>query len=98
VIGARRGDLIWKLLEGSPREWIAFVFAFLGAVGVIWFIVTVASRQRDDEDPAATDHQMLTRIEDLRQQGDLSYEEYRSIKGQLIQRLETREGQQETDT
>ena len=60
--------------------------ALLIAVGV-WMLVRVRARFRDNEDPTAADHQMLMQISNLRRQGDLSEEEYRSIKGRLVERL-----------
>jgi uncharacterized membrane protein len=61
----------------------------LVAVGVgIAIIYWVRSRFREDSDPAASDHAMLSHLGELHREGDLSEEEYRSIKGLLIGRLD----------
>ena len=90
----RRGldAFFWKLLNGPGEdltELLAWSAAFLAALVVlIWAIVRVRSRYRDDDDPAAADRSMLLGLGDLRRRGDLSESEYRSIKGRLIHRLE----------
>lgn len=50
----------------------------------IWLVASIRSRYRGHEDPAAQSQQMLTHMRDLYRQGDLSEEEYRSIKGRLM--------------
>lgn len=50
-------------------------------------MIRIRSRYRDNEDPAAAEQQMLAQIRDLHRQGDLSEDEYRSIKGRLVKRL-----------
>lgn len=86
---ARQQDtLIWKLLEGSPREWFWFVCGLGGLVFVLWVFARFIAWMRDDEDTAAAEQMMLTEISELHRGGDLSDEEYRSIKGRLLERLE----------
>ena len=90
----RRGldSFLWNLLDSSGAdltELLGWTAAFLAAFGVlIWAVVRVRSRYRDDDDPAAVDRSMLLGLGDLRRRGDLSESEYRSIKGRLIHRLE----------
>lgn len=90
----RRGldSFFWKLLDSSGEdlaELFGWCAAFLAALVVlIWGIVRVRSLFRDDDDPAAVDHSMLLGLGDLHRQGDLSESEYRSIKSQLIQRMQ----------
>ena len=74
-----------KLLEDSYLE--VFVLIAVICIG-IWLIVWIRTRFRDREDPTETDQQMLIEIRDLHRQGDLSDEEFRSIKGRLVERLD----------
>ena len=50
-------------------------------------IARLTTTVTDDIDPAETDRQMLTAVNELHSQGELSEEEYRSIKGRLVTRL-----------
>lgn len=77
-----------KLLEGSPREWLWFLGGLAGLVVGLWLFSRLVAWMRDDEDPAAAEQMMLTEIGELHRDGDLSEEEYRSIKGRLLERLE----------
>jgi hypothetical protein len=54
----------------------------------VWLILWLRARYRGHEDPAAIDYQMLTQLGDLHREGALSEEEYRSIKGRLIKRID----------
>ncbi len=75
----------WELL----RELSLIALGIIVAVAIaIWLIVRIRARYRDNEDPAVVDHQMLTQMVDLHREGDLSDEEYRSIKGRLIERID----------
>jgi hypothetical protein len=42
----------------------------------------------DDEGSQEVDLRLLTQIADLKELGDLSEEEYRSIKGRLVNRID----------
>ena len=79
------GGGIGEFLRVSILEWV-LLFALLG--GLIWAITWMKSRYWGHEDPAAADHQMLSHLGELRRQGGLSEEEYRSIKGRLVERLD----------
>lgn len=65
---------------------------FAGLVVVLgiglWLVSWIRSRLADDEGSQAEDHRLLTQIADLKEQGDLSEEEYRSIKGRLVERID----------
>ena len=78
-------SLFLKLLEASLLEWIALIAAVAFAA---WLIFRIRARFRGGDDPAAADHGMLMQISELRRRGDLSEEEYRSIKGRLVERLD----------
>ena len=84
----RQDDVLWRLLDGSPLEWLWFAGG-VGCLGlVLWLFVRLAAWMRDDEDPEAAEQMMLSEIGDLHRDGDLSETEYRSIKGRLLERLE----------
>jgi hypothetical protein len=63
-----------------------------------WVVLRLRTRYRGGDDPAADAHAMLTQIGELRRQGGLSEEEYRSIKGRLTRRLEPPTGNQPPDS
>lgn len=81
-----------KDLNGLFQEFLDSSLTWLGLLIVlgigIWAITWIRSRLADDEGSPTEDHQLLTQIGDLRDQGDLTEEEYRSIKGRLVVRLE----------
>lgn len=84
---------LWGL-RGIPigtDSWSIFVIVLIALIIFIWLIARLVTRATEDSDPAEVDRQMLTAINDLRRKGDLPQEEFRSIKGQLIDRL--KEGQ-----
>jgi hypothetical protein len=71
---------VWKLIAASCGVFVCFAIAG-------WLIIRIRSRYRGNEDPAVAEQQMLSQIRDLHRQGDLSEDEYRSIKGRLVKRL-----------
>ena len=77
-------SVLWKLLEGSPKEWLQFVGALAGIIVLVWLIVRMRLWFREDEGPAADVNEMLLQFRDLHRQGDLSDEEFRSIKSRLL--------------
>jgi hypothetical protein len=79
---------MWKLLDASAGEWIGFLAALAGIVFLLWLALRVRSWFRGGEDPAETEQQMLTQMGNLYRQGDLTDEEYRSIKSRLVERLD----------
>ncbi len=54
---------------------------------VIWVVARLITAATEDIDPAEMDRQMLTSVTELKSRGELSTEEYRSIKGRLVERL-----------
>ena len=76
-----------KALPLPVDNWVGYSVLLVVTVGVISLIVALISRATDDTDPAETDRQMLTAMNELHRQGDLTQEEFRSIKGQLVERL-----------
>jgi hypothetical protein len=76
-----------KLLQLQDPGWWHMAVAAVVVIVVIWVIVRLIARVNEDVDPADADREMLDAIHDLRSEGDLSEDEFRSIKGQLISRL-----------
>ena len=70
----------------SVLGWLAALVVLICLL--VWAVVRIRSLFRDDDDPAAIDRSMLMQIGDLHRQGDLSEEEYRSIKRALAERLD----------
>ena len=85
LIQTGRGSDLLHLLEGN---WWPTVIAMVCLVVMIWLIVRLVARVNDDSDPAAIAREMLTSMNDLHREGDLTQDEYRSIKGQLVRRLQ----------
>ena len=91
----RTHSLLWSMLDFSVYE----ILALLAAISVaIWLIFWIRVRFWDHEDPEAVDHQMLSKIGDLRREGDLSEAEYRSIKSRLVERIDNAARQQKKST
>jgi hypothetical protein len=78
-------DLL-HLLEGN---WWPTAIGLVCLVVLIWVVVRLVTRVNEDADPAAIDREMLSAINELHREGDLTPDEYRSIKGQLVRRLQT---------
>lgn len=80
--------------------WIFLGFGLVLIVGV-WLILKFRSRFEDGAGSASTENLMLSQIGDLKRQGDLTDEEYRSIKGRLVEKLDgprTRGDSEESET
>jgi hypothetical protein len=78
------GDLFQEFTE-SAFTWIGLVLVIgIGA----WVVSWIRSRLADDEGSQAVDQRLLSQIADLKEQGDLTDEEYRSIKGRLVERID----------
>ncbi|GAB4152978.1 MAG: hypothetical protein Tsb009_29180 [Planctomycetaceae bacterium] len=79
--------------------WLAVIGVLLGG---IWLIVLIRTRYWGREDRMASSHQMLTQFGDLHREGDLTDDEYRSIKNRLVTQIEKStlhsEKQEESET
>ncbi|MEQ9408377.1 MAG: hypothetical protein RIK87_11650 [Fuerstiella sp.] len=53
----------------------------------IWAIARLTTSATEDIDPAEIDREMLTAVNELRSRGELTQEEFRSIKSHLVRRL-----------
>ncbi len=87
MIFAKRTNDWLDLLHLPEFNWWQFLFATLCLVVLIWSIVRFISRVHEDVDPAEIDQDMLNSISELRREGDLTEDEYRSIKSQLMGRM-----------
>lgn len=76
-----------KLLQLPNVSWWQLLVAAASLVVVIWAVLRLAARVNEDVDPAEADREMLQRLNDLRREGDLSEDEFRSIKSQIVGRL-----------
>ena len=79
----------YKLLQLPDVSWISFLAATSSLIVVIWVIVRLVSRANEDVDPAEADREMLQALNDLRREGDLTDDEFRLIKRQITNRLNT---------
>ncbi len=78
----------WYDLPKWPlSSWLWFLAAMFGLTIVIWVIVRLVARVNEDTDPAEADREMLLALSELHHEGDLTPDEYRSIKSQLVGRL-----------
>jgi len=75
--------ILESLSSGSPTEWIVFMAVLLGLAGAIWALTRYRLSLRGDADPAAEDVRLVRHIRDLRDQGEVSEDEYRSLKYRL---------------
>jgi len=82
---AKKADW-WKLLQPMIGWWQVLA-AGACLVVLVWGIFRLVSRANEDVDPAEADREMLEAINELRREGDLSESEFRTIKGQLVARL-----------
>lgn len=80
-----KNSMVWKILNASAYEIIGLVvaIALLGGV-IVWLKRTIYA----EDDSLAVDHMLLSQASDMLQQGELSEDEYKSIKGKLVGRLE----------
>ena len=73
-----------KLLQLPNVTWLQFLVATVCLIMLILAILRLVARVNEDVDPAETDREMLQALHDLRRQGDLTDDEFRSIKGQIV--------------
>jgi uncharacterized membrane protein len=78
-------EKLHRLLSESVWTWIGLIFAFLV---LVWVVSRIRAWFREDDDPAGNAREMLSEIREMYVEGDLSEEEFRSIKGRLTERLE----------
>jgi hypothetical protein len=70
------------------RQALVPLLSVVGAIGLLIIaIYFLRSWWRDNAGPAASEHEMLAHYRELNRQGELSDDEYRSIKGRITSRL-----------
>jgi len=77
----------WSVPELPVDNWWFCAAVLIVLVVSIWAIARLTASATEDIDPAETDRQMLTAVSELRSQGELTTEEFRSIKSRLVNRL-----------
>lgn len=84
-VGRKGLDDLFQEFAESSYLWVGLVLA----VGIgVWVVTWIRSRLADDEGSSTEDHRLLSQIADLKEQGDLTEEEFRSIKGRLVKRID----------
>ena len=81
------GEWNWKIPELPVDNWWFIGIVLVLLIFVIWVVARLTTSVTDDIDPAEIDRQMLTAVSELHSQGELTQDEYRSIKGRLVERL-----------
>lgn len=71
---------LWKLFQDSAIPLIALM---VGVLFAAWLIGWIRNRYRDREDHAANELGMLLHLKELRREGDLTDEEFRSIQSRI---------------
>lgn len=74
----------WSFLKASALPWLTVIVLLLLGIAILSW---VRKRYRDHEDRAADMERMLLQFRDLKREGDLSDEEYRSIKNRLVEQI-----------
>lgn len=85
LIRTKTGSDLLQMLEGN---WWPQAIGVLCLVVLIWLVVRLVARANEDADPAEVDREMLMTMVELHREGDLTQDEYRSIKGQLVRRMQ----------
>lgn len=81
-----------KFIPELPiNDWWFFSAVMIGLIILIALVIRFVSSQTDDIDPVEIDRQMLSSVRELTRSGEISEDEYRSIKGRLIDRLKSAE-------
>ncbi len=79
-----KSDIFSGLLKGSFWGWISFIFCLVAVIILIWLVVRVRTWLRDETGSTAGDVEMWKQLKDLKQQGHLSDEEFRSINSRVL--------------
>lgn len=70
-----------RFAEMTALQWFEFGIAFALLVGGIKALTTYRASWRGDADPSAANSEMLIAMRELTRTGEISEEEYRSVKG-----------------
>ena len=71
------------LLSGSIAEWVGFIAVVVAIAGAVWIVARYRESLHGDTDPAETDAELIRRIREMRDRGEVSETEFRSLKSQL---------------
>lgn len=82
MVDPSRGNLAKTALEST---WPALAALIVALAVAAWLILRIRARFRENEDPAEEHRRLLLQMGELRREGGLSDEEYRSIQGRLIE-------------
>ncbi|REJ96139.1 MAG: hypothetical protein DWQ45_14785 [Planctomycetota bacterium] len=82
---AADAEKFWEVMSATTWMWVGLIVALLA---LAWFASRIRSWFHEDDDPAGATDRMLSEIREIYADGDLSEEEFRSIKGRLLQRRE----------
>lgn len=72
-----RARVIWQLFGPTAGTVAAIIM-------LVWVVMRIGAWSREGEDPTTEMHDMLTHYRELHEQGELTDEEFKSIKLQLI--------------
>ena len=72
-------------MQDSLWWWVGLLFAI---VVLTWTVLRLRQWFQEDSDPADDSRRMLSEIREMYHEGDLSEQEYRSIKGRLIEGMD----------
>lgn len=79
---------ITKFIPELPIDsWWFFAAVMTGLIIAIALVIRFVSAGTDDIDPVEIDRQMLSSVRELTRTGEITEDEYRSIKGRLVERL-----------
>lgn len=73
--------LFEELFDGYIVEW---VLAVLSVIFLIWLIVWIVGRFRENEDRHVDARELLLQFAEMKREGDLTDDEFRSIKKRLV--------------
>jgi uncharacterized membrane protein len=85
VLPLAAAKTVWDLLDQSMWSGIGLVVALLW---LAWAAYRLRSWYGEDEDRADAGQEMLSQLRQMRAEGEVSEEEFRSIKGRLAQSRE----------
>ena len=76
---------LWKFLNQVGPALIGLVVALLV---LVWLVYRIRTWFGDGEDHTDGDQELLDHLSELHRRGDVSGEEFRSIKGRLTERMD----------
>ena len=75
--------IVDSLLSGSPAEWVGFLVVVVLVGVAIHLVSRYRASLRGDADPAAADAVLVRRVREMRDRGEVSEDEYRSLRGRI---------------